>query len=208
MALWLAALVFCSPRWFEPSPCLFLTPPSSLSHSCCTIQSDCFFPLFISLMHHHRLRSLRKLRHDPPYHCHSICTHFRSVRAVPDLLPTGGGSVPVGPRALRGCHPLGLGHGIDHTLPASPNQCDRLRSSSTSRCAPTARRGASGIPSSSSHGLNSLFQELSHLTNSFAQLRQAQAKFKACMDNVKQITPENKSTCESLAIYQMVEWPT
>ncbi|EPS96760.1 hypothetical protein FOMPIDRAFT_1167164 [Fomitopsis schrenkii] len=37
-----------------------------------------------------------------------------------------------------------------------------------------------------------LEEELSHLTNSFTQLRQAQAKFKACMDDVKQVTPANK----------------
>ncbi|KAH9840598.1 Prefoldin-domain-containing protein [Rhodofomes roseus] len=37
-----------------------------------------------------------------------------------------------------------------------------------------------------------LEEELTHLTNSFTQLRQAQAKFKACMDNVKQVTPERK----------------
>ncbi|KZT03052.1 Prefoldin-domain-containing protein [Laetiporus sulphureus 93-53] len=37
-----------------------------------------------------------------------------------------------------------------------------------------------------------LEEELTHLSNSFAQLRQAQAKFSACMDNVKQVKPENK----------------
>ncbi|KIK65184.1 hypothetical protein GYMLUDRAFT_39568 [Collybiopsis luxurians FD-317 M1] len=34
-------------------------------------------------------------------------------------------------------------------------------------------------------------EELNHLTNSFAQLKQAQAKFKACIDNVAEIKPEN-----------------
>lgn len=41
--------------------------------------------------------------------------------------------------------------------------------------------------------LNNLFdQELSHLTNSFAQLRQAQNKFKTCVENVKEVKPQNK----------------
>ncbi|KAF5353573.1 hypothetical protein D9757_013853 [Collybiopsis confluens] len=34
-------------------------------------------------------------------------------------------------------------------------------------------------------------EELNHLTNSFAQLKQAQAKFKACIDNVADIKPAN-----------------
>ncbi|PCH34610.1 Prefoldin alpha subunit [Wolfiporia cocos MD-104 SS10] len=37
-----------------------------------------------------------------------------------------------------------------------------------------------------------LEEELSHLSNSFSQLRQAQAKFRACIDNTKQVRPENK----------------
>jgi prefoldin subunit 5 len=37
-----------------------------------------------------------------------------------------------------------------------------------------------------------VLQELSHLTNSFAQLKQAQAKFKACVENVAEISPSNK----------------
>ncbi|TFK38519.1 Prefoldin [Crucibulum laeve] len=37
-----------------------------------------------------------------------------------------------------------------------------------------------------------LEEELNHLTNSFAQLKQAQAKFKACIDNVNEVKPENK----------------
>lgn len=36
-------------------------------------------------------------------------------------------------------------------------------------------------------------QELEHLTSSFAQLKQAQAKFNACADNVTQIAPPNAS---------------
>ncbi|PPQ72810.1 hypothetical protein CVT26_003330 [Gymnopilus dilepis] len=39
-----------------------------------------------------------------------------------------------------------------------------------------------------------LEEELTLLTNSFAQLKQAQAKFKACLENVKEVKPENKST--------------
>lgn len=35
-------------------------------------------------------------------------------------------------------------------------------------------------------------QELSHLTNSFTQLKQAQAKFKACMENAGEVKPGNK----------------
>ncbi|KAJ7901192.1 Prefoldin [Mycena olivaceomarginata] len=37
-----------------------------------------------------------------------------------------------------------------------------------------------------------LEEELNHLTNSFAQLKQAQAKFKACIENVAEIKPANK----------------
>ncbi|KAJ7741222.1 Prefoldin [Mycena maculata] len=37
-----------------------------------------------------------------------------------------------------------------------------------------------------------LEEELNHLTNSFAQLKQAQAKFKACIQNVAEIKPSNK----------------
>jgi len=36
-----------------------------------------------------------------------------------------------------------------------------------------------------------LDQELEHLTSSFAQLKQAQAKFSACAENVTQIAPPN-----------------
>ena len=35
-------------------------------------------------------------------------------------------------------------------------------------------------------------QELSHLTNSFAQLKQAQAKFRSCIESAKEVRPENK----------------
>jgi prefoldin alpha subunit len=41
--------------------------------------------------------------------------------------------------------------------------------------------------------LNASLQELTHLTNSFSQLKQAQTKFKACIENVAQVKPENKS---------------
>ncbi|KAG8924979.1 subunit of tubulin prefoldin, partial [Tulasnella sp. 418] len=34
--------------------------------------------------------------------------------------------------------------------------------------------------------------ELNHLTNSFAQLKQAQTKFKSCVENVAEITPANQ----------------
>ncbi|KAK2465001.1 hypothetical protein APHAL10511_003077 [Amanita phalloides] len=37
-----------------------------------------------------------------------------------------------------------------------------------------------------------LEEELTHLTNSFAQLKQAQAKFKTCIKNVEEIKPQNK----------------
>ncbi|KAG6809753.1 hypothetical protein H0H92_014868 [Tricholoma furcatifolium] len=36
-----------------------------------------------------------------------------------------------------------------------------------------------------------LEEEISHLTNSFAQLKQAQAKFKTCIENVQEIKPAN-----------------
>ena len=35
-------------------------------------------------------------------------------------------------------------------------------------------------------------QELQHLSNSFTQLKAAQAKFKACIENVREINPANK----------------
>lgn len=35
-------------------------------------------------------------------------------------------------------------------------------------------------------------EELTHLTNSYAQLKSAQAKFKACLENVGEIKPVNK----------------
>ncbi|KXN85524.1 putative prefoldin subunit 5 [Leucoagaricus sp. SymC.cos] len=35
-------------------------------------------------------------------------------------------------------------------------------------------------------------QELNHLTSSFAQLKQAQAKFKTCIDNIGEVKPQNK----------------
>ncbi|RPD53585.1 Prefoldin-domain-containing protein [Lentinus tigrinus ALCF2SS1-7] len=35
-------------------------------------------------------------------------------------------------------------------------------------------------------------QELSHHSNSYTQLRQAQAKFRSCIENVGQVKPENK----------------
>jgi len=37
-----------------------------------------------------------------------------------------------------------------------------------------------------------LEDELNHLTNSFAQLKQAQAKFKACIDNINSVKPADK----------------
>ncbi|KAF9530703.1 prefoldin subunit 5 [Crepidotus variabilis] len=37
-----------------------------------------------------------------------------------------------------------------------------------------------------------LEEELNHLTNSFAQLKQAQAKFKNCIENVNDIKPSSK----------------
>ncbi|KAJ7058525.1 Prefoldin alpha subunit [Mycena amicta] len=37
-----------------------------------------------------------------------------------------------------------------------------------------------------------LEEELNHLTNSFAQLKQAQTKFKVCVENVKEVKPDNK----------------
>ena len=41
-------------------------------------------------------------------------------------------------------------------------------------------------------------QELTHLTNSFAQLKQAQAKFKACVENVREINPQNQGGSATL----------
>ena len=55
--------------------------------------------------------------------------------------------------------------------------------------------GAFSSPSSGhpTHS-NSPCQELSHLTNSFAQLKQAQAKFRSCIESAKEVKPENKGT--------------
>jgi prefoldin alpha subunit len=39
-----------------------------------------------------------------------------------------------------------------------------------------------------------LRQELSHLTSSFAQLKQAQAKFRSCIESAKEVKRENKGT--------------
>ncbi|KAN0078332.1 Prefoldin subunit domain containing protein [Tylopilus felleus] len=39
-----------------------------------------------------------------------------------------------------------------------------------------------------------LEEELNHLTNSFAQLKQAQSKFKSCLENVGEIKPKNADT--------------
>ncbi|WWC85545.1 prefoldin, alpha subunit [Kwoniella dendrophila CBS 6074] len=38
-----------------------------------------------------------------------------------------------------------------------------------------------------------LDQELDHLTNSYSQLKQAQTKFKSCVENVNSLKPESKS---------------
>ncbi|CAE6454470.1 unnamed protein product [Rhizoctonia solani] len=38
-----------------------------------------------------------------------------------------------------------------------------------------------------------LDDELTHLTNSFAQLKAAQAKFRGCLENVGEVKPENAS---------------
>lgn len=45
--------------------------------------------------------------------------------------------------------------------------------------------------------IDECLQELNHLTNSFAQLKQAQAKFKACLENVTEVKPENKGACQN-----------
>ncbi|KAG6329630.1 hypothetical protein ID866_9458 [Astraeus odoratus] len=42
--------------------------------------------------------------------------------------------------------------------------------------------------------IQQLAEELSHLTNSFAQLKQAQSKFKQCVDNVAEVKPQNAGT--------------
>jgi len=39
-----------------------------------------------------------------------------------------------------------------------------------------------------------LDEELTHLTNSFTQLKQVQAKFRSCIDNVAEVKPSNKDT--------------
>lgn len=39
--------------------------------------------------------------------------------------------------------------------------------------------------------INAFTQELNHLTSSFAQLKQAQSKFKSCLESVGEIKPKN-----------------
>ncbi|KIM64596.1 hypothetical protein SCLCIDRAFT_15177 [Scleroderma citrinum Foug A] len=39
-----------------------------------------------------------------------------------------------------------------------------------------------------------LEEELNHLTNSFAQLKQAQSKFKQCLESVAEVKPKNTGT--------------
>ncbi|KAG1824638.1 uncharacterized protein BJ212DRAFT_1295760 [Suillus subaureus] len=47
-----------------------------------------------------------------------------------------------------------------------------------------------------------LEEELNHLTNSFAQLKQAQAKFKSCIENVGEVKPQNKSRAQATKYYE------
>ena len=56
------------------------------------------------------------------------------------------------------------------------------------------RRTSSGVPL-----INMTVQELSHLTNSFTQLKQAQSKFRACVDNVAEVKPANKGALDCLS---------
>lgn len=52
-------------------------------------------------------------------------------------------------------------------------------------------------------------KELNHLTNSFAQLKQAQAKFKACIENIGEMQPEKKSTLSRNLVFWSIfsSWP-
>ncbi|KAF8556665.1 Prefoldin alpha subunit [Imleria badia] len=46
-----------------------------------------------------------------------------------------------------------------------------------------------------------LEEELNHLTSSFAQLKQAQSKFKSCLENVDEVKPKNAGkSCLSLRV--------
>ncbi|KZP12169.1 Prefoldin alpha subunit [Athelia psychrophila] len=38
-----------------------------------------------------------------------------------------------------------------------------------------------------------LEEELNHLTNSFTQLKQAQSKFRSCIENINEVKPQNKN---------------
>ena len=51
-----------------------------------------------------------------------------------------------------------------------------------------------GLPCFPAPTLSHHHQELSHLTNSFAQLKQAQAKFRSCIESAKEVKRENKGT--------------
>ena len=73
------------------------------------------------------------------------------------------------------------------------NQCRRSRALSARRSEKAARRGMFVKIFSAWPLLKPIPQELSHLTNSFAQLKQAQAKFLSCIDSAKEVKAENKS---------------
>jgi hypothetical protein len=113
--------------------------------------------------------------------------------------------------ALRQCQLVPITHG--RQLSSNPtNRYHRLGSTTVIGCETAARGGTYFhlMPKNSHIVVQYRLQELSHLTNSFTQLKQAQAKFKSCVDNVGEIKPQNKgmisvysergqcSTCRSL----------
>lgn len=83
------------------------------------------------------------------------------------------------------------------------NQCYRPRHRPAYRSSKTAGRcKPNAIKTKKEADLSlSITKELNHLTNSFTQLKQAQAKFKACIDNVNEVKPENKGMPTVLLIF-------
>lgn len=54
----------------------------------------------------------------------------------------------------------------------------------------------------SSPHASALAQELEHLTNSFGQLKQAQAKFLGCMNDIGEMTPDTARACAGMTSRQ------
>jgi hypothetical protein len=78
--------------------------------------------------------------------------------------------------------------------PDTASKCGRSRASSARRSKKAAGRSVLLLSVFSAPSLSHHNQELSHLSNSFAQLKQAQAKFRSCIESAKEVKRENKGT--------------